>query len=232
MANPDQYRYFSRIVFTTSSGTLQQWLQNDLKWTREESLSEIAAVEFVDLPEVKIGKDAIWKQSFVTRITRHLHDAKVCVNFIVYEILWWLMISQDLPQYAAHFGRRFLMGSAASTPTKPSGPTKKEPTPLFRDEFGFRKLLVVATSTGKIFGIDSDGGHIVWSRFLAEALFGGSIRPVKIFTTVSVSDARDPEVVLVAERVSPGVRFFSTYLISIIVVNSESGLMGFLFFFF
>lgn len=61
--------------------------------------------------------------------------------------------------------------------------------------------MVIATSTGKVFGIDSDGGHIVWSRYLVEAM-SSDVSPLKIFTSVSVSDGKQPEVVLLANRKS------------------------------
>lgn len=78
MANPDPYRYFARAIYTTSAGTIQQWLQSDVQWTRDESLANVKAVEFVDLPEKEVTQSALGLQSFVTRITRHLEDARVC----------------------------------------------------------------------------------------------------------------------------------------------------------
>ena len=77
VANPEQYRYIPRIAYTTSTGSLQQWMNAELKWTREESLSEITSVEFVDLPEERVGQNAIWRQTFVSRLTRQLVNAKV-----------------------------------------------------------------------------------------------------------------------------------------------------------
>lgn len=37
---------------------------------------------------------------------------------------------------------------------------------MFRDQFGFQKLAVLATSTGKIFAIDSAHGNVVWTTSL------------------------------------------------------------------
>jgi hypothetical protein len=56
---------------------MQQWLQTDLKWTRDESLADVKSAEFVDLPEMKIKHSALAMQSFITRVTRHLEDARV-----------------------------------------------------------------------------------------------------------------------------------------------------------
>ncbi len=80
---------------------------------------------------------------------------------------------------------------------------------LSRDLFGFRQIIVAATSHGKIYGIDSSNGEIIWSRILglgwAEEV-GAEIVPVKIYVTKSVSDGGDPEVVLVVQRIADNVR--------------------------
>jgi outer membrane protein assembly factor BamB len=34
---------------------------------------------------------------------------------------------------------------------------------IWRDTYGLRKMLVVATSTGKVFGIETLKGKIIWS---------------------------------------------------------------------
>src|SRR5690606_24383086 len=37
---------------------------------------------------------------------------------------------------------------------------------LSQDYFGFRKLLLVSTASGKLYALESQSGSIVWSRFL------------------------------------------------------------------
>jgi outer membrane protein assembly factor BamB len=80
---------------------------------------------------------------------------------------------------------------------------------LSRDLFGFRQIIVAATSHGKVYGIDSSNGEIIWSRILglgwAEGV-GAEMMPVKIYVTKSVSDGGDPEVVLVVQRRADNVR--------------------------
>ena len=80
---------------------------------------------------------------------------------------------------------------------------------LHRDEFGFKKIIVAATRHGKIFGIDSSNGHVVWSRILGLGLVataGGVIVPMKMFTVKSVLDGEVPQVVLLATRCGFDVR--------------------------
>jgi hypothetical protein len=67
------------IVITTSSGAIQLVTPETIKWTREESLSEIAAVRFVDLgePEVEEARHLMADETFAARLTRHISELKV-----------------------------------------------------------------------------------------------------------------------------------------------------------
>lgn len=105
------------------------------------------------------------------------------------------------------FVKRFTTASYASVSAAIS-----HDSGLYRDEFGFKKIIVAATQHGKIFGIDSSNGHVVWSRVLGlgpVASVGGVIVPVKMFVVKTVSDGEVPQVALLTTRrgfdVRPGV---------------------------
>lgn len=68
----------SRLVITTTTGAIQLWEQNNLKWTREESLALTAIAELVEIPE-KVASEAghDLNEGFVARLTRHVIDAQV-----------------------------------------------------------------------------------------------------------------------------------------------------------
>lgn len=103
---------------------------------------------------------------------------------------------QGFPQYLVGFVKRFATGSYASVSAAIS-----HDSGLHRDEFGFKKIIVAATEHGKVFGIDSSNGHVVWSRVLglgSVASIGGSINPVKMFAIKTVSDGEVPQIVLLA----------------------------------
>ncbi|KAI0633153.1 DUF1620-domain-containing protein [Trametes polyzona] len=184
-ANPEPYRVLSRLFLTTSTGAVQLWQQDQYQWTREEGLTDIRAAELVELPERKIASHVgVEQETFGARVRRQLTDA------------------QDFPQYAVNFVRRFVTGSyaSASDSVAPSGNATEPPS---RDTFGFRKVIVAATSHGKFYGIDSANGNILWSRVFGlgwAAQVGGQIIPAKLFVTRTVSDGEDPQVVLVTQR--------------------------------
>ena len=109
-----------------------------------------------------------------------------------------------------HFITRFATGSYASTSSRATPVASGVADPVSRDPFGFRKIIVVATDLGKVYGLDSTNGQILWSRVLSlgwAAQIGGQILPVKLFTTRTVSDEEEPQVVLVAQRKANNVRF-------------------------
>ncbi|CDO75706.1 hypothetical protein BN946_scf184493.g4 [Trametes cinnabarina] len=184
-ANPEPYRVLARLFLTTSTGAVQLWQQDQLQWTREEGLTDIRAAELVELPERKVAAHAgVEHESFGTRLRRQLSDA------------------QDFPQYAVNFARRFVTGSYASV-SAPVAHSTNATEPLSRDAFGFRKVIVAATSHGKIYGIDSANGEVVWSRVFGlgwAAQVGGLIIPAKLFVTRTVNDGETPQIVLVTQR--------------------------------
>lgn len=109
---------------------------------------------------------------------------------------------QNFPQYAVNFVRRFVTGSYASVSSS-IAPIANASAPLTRDTFGFRKVIVAATAHGKVYGLDSADGTVLWSRVFGlgwAAEVGGQVIPVKIFTTRTVSDGDAPQVVVVTQR--------------------------------
>ena len=126
---------------------------------------------------------------------------------------------QDLPQFLVSFARRFVTGSHASTHsvplprTSPKSSNSTEPL-ISRDTFGFRQIIVAGTAQGKVFGIDSSNGEIVWSRVFGlgwAGEVGARVVPVKLFVTKTVADGGDPEVVIVTQRRADNVRLLYIY---------------------
>ncbi|ESK86134.1 duf1620 domain-containing protein [Moniliophthora roreri MCA 2997] len=196
-ANPGTFQVLGRLVITTSTGSIQLWQQDKLQWTREESLAEVSVAEFVELPEHILGASAVSEggEGFVQRLNRQMKDAK------------------DLPNYLIHFFKRFATGDYVSV-TSSAAPVKQQTgLGLHRDTFGFRQVIVMATSRGKIFGLDSSNGEILWSKLLSRgSLTNAGVKSIKMFLVKAVGDASTgleesekanadgPEVVLVAHR--------------------------------
>ncbi|CAE6393262.1 unnamed protein product [Rhizoctonia solani] len=175
---PHSYSIQHRMLLTTSTGAVQLWQLQDLQWTRDESLSEIKVAALVDLPERKIAEEI--------DISEHRGFAE--------RLIFHLVAAQNLPQYIAQFTKRFATGSYSSL-------TSTTSSSLERDPFGFRKMLVVATSYGTLLGIDTAQGTVVWRKIIGVSSIGpADVTPVKMFITKSALEGPDPEVVLVAEK--------------------------------
>lgn len=67
------------LLITSSSGSVQLVQQDGTKWTREEGLSNLASVEFIDLgePEVEQVGHMIEEEGFAGRTARHLAALRV-----------------------------------------------------------------------------------------------------------------------------------------------------------
>ncbi|KAJ6485547.1 DUF1620-domain-containing protein [Mycena sanguinolenta] len=170
----------TRLVITTSTGTIQLWEQDQLVWGREESLAAIDRAVFVELPlSEHVARVNVEGESFVSRLTRQIADAK------------------DFPAYAAAFAQRFVTGAAPPDEVVLSAHNHTGATSLARDAFGFKQVLVTATAYGSVFGLDTASGTILWTRVLDAA--DGTVRPVKIFVVDGHADGKK-DVVLVAQR--------------------------------
>jgi hypothetical protein len=100
------------------------------------------------------------------------------------------------------FTRRFVTGNYN---VLSSAGFKNGTAELYKDVFGFRKVVLVASASGKVYALDSISGDVIWSRVLS---LGGSpgatFRIVRLFTIRSVSDwmVHPPEAALIVTRIS------------------------------
>uniref|UniRef100_A0A4W3H840 ER membrane protein complex subunit 1 n=1 Tax=Callorhinchus milii TaxID=7868 RepID=A0A4W3H840_CALMI len=129
-------------------------------WTREEALAEVVTMEMVDLPltgtqaelEGEFGKKADGPMGmFMKRISSQL----VLLQAWCYQLLKMF--------YDAR---------------KPRSQSKNEITieNLARDEFNLQKMMVMVTACGKLFGIDSSSGTILWKHYLENVKPGSSFK--------------------------------------------------------
>ncbi|KAM3618234.1 uncharacterized protein V6R79_017759 [Siganus canaliculatus] len=119
-------------------------------WTREEALSDVVTMEMVDLPltgtqaelEGEFGKKADGLMSMVLK-----------------------RLSSQLILLQAWIGHLWKLFYDAR---KPRSQVKNDVTieNLSRDEFNLQKMMVMVTSSGKLFGIDSKTGNILWRHYL------------------------------------------------------------------
>ncbi|XP_071805651.1 ER membrane protein complex subunit 1-like [Asterias amurensis] len=137
-----------------------------IAWQREEGLSSVAAIEMVDLPvsdtEAKFEEEFGGKEqeSIVAMFLRRLSTQ-------------FAQLQVYLTNLKRQFSHTFLqdpisiqetLKGRAAMHMESAGTSDREP--LTRDEFSQRKMILVVSRSGKIFGLDSDDGSIVWSSYL------------------------------------------------------------------
>ncbi|XP_063227505.1 ER membrane protein complex subunit 1 isoform X2 [Bacillus rossius redtenbacheri] len=113
-------------------------------WVREEALASIIAVEMLDLPVS--DTDAAIEQEFD-------HKESGFVGMFVHRI------ASQLFQLRAALLAVLGMGDSQSDGDRAG---------LVRDEFGLHKVIVAATASGKVFGIDNLNGEVLWQHWLED----------------------------------------------------------------
>jgi hypothetical protein len=139
----------ARSLVSSDDGAVHLLRNGDLDWTREESLANIITEEtlFIDLPIMEI-KSQIPSSGTTSLLSRYLNRVTTHIKQL-----------RDLPSALITFGRHFATGKYEEI----------ELGSIYRDAFGFRKFIVVASRTGKLFALDAaDKGSIIWSAYLGQ----------------------------------------------------------------
>ncbi|XP_063704257.1 ER membrane protein complex subunit 1 [Culicoides brevitarsis] len=131
-----------RLLVKSEDGALVLLQQGKIKWTREESLTNIDSVEFVDLTlsdaegeleEELTNKNRDFYGAFVRRIAGQITHAK---NIFLHVV----------------------GGGPAPSASQKAG--------LVRDDFGLHKIIIIVTKTGKVYGVDNLSGKFHWIKYL------------------------------------------------------------------
>uniref|UniRef100_A0A8C5RW76 ER membrane protein complex subunit 1 n=1 Tax=Laticauda laticaudata TaxID=8630 RepID=A0A8C5RW76_LATLA len=129
-------------------------------WTREESLAEVVSLEMVDLPLT--GAQAELEGEFGKK-------ADGLLGMFFKRLSSQLILLQA---WTTHLWKMFYDAR------KPRSQTKNDfnVDNLARDEFNLQKMIVIATASGKLFGIESSSGTILWKQFLQDVRPGSSFK--------------------------------------------------------
>ncbi|KAK5923439.1 hypothetical protein CgunFtcFv8_000409 [Champsocephalus gunnari] len=140
-----------RVMVQTEDHTLTFIQQpGRVMWTREEALSDVVTMEMVDLPLT--GTQAELEGEFGKK-------ADGLFSMVLKRLSSQLILLQA---WISHLWKLFYDAR------KPRSQVKNEVTieNLSRDEFNLQKMMVMVTASGKLFGIDSKTGTIVWRHYL------------------------------------------------------------------
>ncbi|KAM3872411.1 ER membrane protein complex subunit 1 [Diretmus argenteus] len=140
-----------RVIVQTEDHTLTFIQQpGRVVWTREEALSDVVTMEMVDLPLT--GTQAELEGEFGKK-------ADGLLSMVLKRLSSQLILLQA---WMSHLWKLFYDAR------QPRSTVKNEVTieNLSRDEFNLQKMMVMVTASGKLFGIDSKTGTILWRHYL------------------------------------------------------------------
>lgn len=144
-----------RVMVTTMDDSVIMLGQpTRVAWVREESLSSVVAAEMLDLPlsDIEAGIEVEFEQAEKHSIFEMFQ------NRIVAQI-------SQVQSFAKQITRGIKEGTLLEKKTKDP---LIQVEGLTRDPFSLHKMLVLVTERGKLFGVDSLTGEIVWRLHCAE----------------------------------------------------------------
>ena len=117
-------------------------------WRRVEGLTGAVAAAWAEIPEAEDLAKTLEAEAHSSPLSAYIHRVNRHLNDLQY-LPGWL---QNLPT-------RFLSSIL------PSDGAKAQDSPLIRDGFGFRKLVIVATERAQVYALDTGNqGKVVWSQ--------------------------------------------------------------------
>ncbi|KAK1763618.1 hypothetical protein QBC33DRAFT_549577 [Phialemonium atrogriseum] len=126
-----------------------EWLMvrnGELAWTRPEGMAGGVAAAFAEIPESEDLAKTLEQEAHSNPLSAYIHRVGRHVNDL-----------QHLPEYLRAVPQR-LLSSILGTEI-----TAKADKP-FRDNFGFHKLVILATRRGRLYGLDTGAnGRVLWS---------------------------------------------------------------------
>lgn len=132
-----------RFIVVCEDESMIGYKENQKVWTREEALASVDDIKFVEFPVHHTLKPESSAPSFVNRLRLQLEQ-----------------LSEIVQKVSSYVNQ--LIGKNNSEVTK----VEDESLKFVQDRLGFQKLLLVKTKIGKLFGLHSSDGHIVWSLFV------------------------------------------------------------------
>ncbi|KAJ3398894.1 DUF1620 super, partial [Chytridiales sp. JEL 0842] len=150
-----------RVLTVSKAGHIGLVRENEISWDRDESLTKVAESVFVELPEPQFlslehdeldeplkASEALNPVSrYIKRVSTHLQQLQSAL--------------QGMPNKLEKITSIFSKNETADS----------SEVILQRDRYGFRKLIVFATRTGKLVAVESLKGQVVWERYFPTLSF-------------------------------------------------------------
>uniref|UniRef100_A0AC34GTR0 ER membrane protein complex subunit 1 n=1 Tax=Panagrolaimus sp. ES5 TaxID=591445 RepID=A0AC34GTR0_9BILA len=151
----------------------------NLEWSRFEGLATISSVEMVNLPlsesqtriETEFSvKDASFIKAFFVRITTQIEEIRRSIlGFVDRFIASGDLLKRSDVSLTIIVKNLFGDDTALRQMQKPRpGSPSVSDLVLERDYFNLRKVIVVSTLSGSLYGINNEDGSVIWSLYLGD----------------------------------------------------------------
>ncbi|BFZ23271.1 hypothetical protein BsWGS_26310 [Bradybaena similaris] len=170
-----------KLVFSAQDYSLHFAQKNKVSWRREEALSYILAVQMVDLPvsenQAKFEDEfGAKEEDILAMIVKRLKAQFSQINGMTQTLVGHIM---------GHHHQH----SKALEAIEEEEPEEED---LIRDDFNLHKIIVVATSVGKVYGIRSHTGKIAWQQFVPDLVPFSRYGTEKLILVVQRTTAHFP----------------------------------------
>ena len=140
--------YAVRSVMATTDDNWVMVKNGAAGWERTEGLSGAVAAAFAEIPEVETLARALDVEAHSNPIAAYSHRLSRHIGEL-----------QNLPGYLSQVPMRILNAVV------PGDATPVDAGALARDNFGFRKLVILATERGRVYCLDTaNAGAVVWNH--------------------------------------------------------------------
>ncbi|KAL0081975.1 hypothetical protein J3Q64DRAFT_1754353 [Phycomyces blakesleeanus] len=172
-----------RIFIVTASGSTFVYSKDGIVWSREEAMAHAIDSEFLDLPEKQRWTQMADEISetpeeqavvgpvtrYIRRLTTHVAELRKVPSWAIERVMG---VVSPPAQQKANPAAVLAAQSCWTNQSYHQQQKTNEDDDLYRDNFGFRKLLLSVTNTGKVIAQDSaNKGAIIWSRYFADVEF-------------------------------------------------------------
>ncbi|XP_027196145.2 ER membrane protein complex subunit 1 [Dermatophagoides pteronyssinus] len=179
----NQFRYTYKLLLTTLDGTMIVTnLMGKINWAREEALAEINSLVMIDLPLSE--DDATLEQEygfderntnivsmFIHRIRSQIIQLMSFIRQSYHSLMHSMIIlKQHRTQRSNQQQQQQLDDEISFTIDQQQDQLQNDDSDdteeiLIRDYFGFHKVIIARTKSGKIFALDTITGRIIWTRY-------------------------------------------------------------------
>lgn len=143
-------KYAVRSALVLPTGDLELIRNGEHLWHRPESLAGVEVAAFIEPFEERGLAAELAVESHSSLSTAYIHRVKRHLRALKHFPAWAMSLSSD-----------FEIGLLGARPSE------AEPTTL--DGFGFRKLVIVATDSGRLIALDTGNqGRVIWNTNLFE----------------------------------------------------------------